>query len=883
MQIKCGTEKLARICCILLLVVIGFCFVFGNTLFRLSHAYGADMGLSINVDNEESLSIILGGEGSDNNVEVDITPHNADGAFSESGDVTATVVSTVQNGYTLSMTRSSAAMSNTDSGVTATIDELASSENGYTSSTFPANKWGYSLKSGEVFGNYFGIGDGVELQNSSETTNGTTSTLKFGAKVNLEMPAGSYATTINFIAVARPESKYYMQDITMESCPANGMDVYDKRDEKQYHIKKVNTGEMFACWMTTNLDLAGGTIVDSELSNIEGNYTYTLPESSTSFKSSDNNLEVLYNSNNTICGEEDTPCASYYTFAVATANSNLVNGIAEYDICPKGWRLPTHEEWYTLDIDAQRIEHANSPINISYTGAFLYSYKNSGSHAYFRSSTPYSALIGEEDNYFNPNLGGVNYGFSIRCISKGSVIKTFIQDITIATCPSEPTTVYDLRDNQAYTIQRLADGNCWMLDNLRLDARNLIMPLSVANTNMSPEISFTLPNSTNSGFNSYTTAQLSNQNYSPAAENRNTDGVYYNYCAASAGTVCSENGSSTSFDICPKGWHLPTGGDSGQFKALYNSYSGSEATFSEIFNSALPGQFYEDEKTHNGELAAYWSSAVSGTGAKRLTYNSNTTTTNPDTNGDRRIGFSVRCVADSAPVLAIQDVTIATCPSRPTLTYDRRDNAWYYIQKLADGKCWMLDDLSLGGDEATLLTPSDTNIESNYTLPASVSDIGSYTEPQLYSGFKGTIVRYEGGRGKIGTYYNYCAATAGTYCEDPDELTNWTGPTNDICPAGWRMPTGGTNGEQRTLYHAYNSNDAATRSALRVALTGWFPSLYYEKPYGINLNAWFWSSNIYDRYCPYGISSTEQWDYDEFDALGWEDREYGESLRCILK
>jgi hypothetical protein len=46
------------------------------------------------------------------------------------------------------------------------------------------------------------------------------------------------------------------------------------------------------------------------------------------------------------------------------------------------------------------------------------------------------------------------------------------------------------------------------------------------------------------------------------------------------------------------------------------------------------------------------------------------------------------------------------------------DYRTYRIAKLADNKCWMLDNLKLGSTTGTTtLTPSDSNITSNFTLP----------------------------------------------------------------------------------------------------------------------------------------------------------------------
>ena len=44
-----------------------------------------------------------------------------------------------------------------------------------------------------------------------------------------------------------------------------------------------------------------------------------------------------------------------------------------------------------------------------------------------------------------------------------------MQNLDSSVCTTTATTVYDGRDGQEYTIQQLADGKCWMLDNLALN------------------------------------------------------------------------------------------------------------------------------------------------------------------------------------------------------------------------------------------------------------------------------------------------------------------------------------------------------------------------------------------------------------------------------
>ena len=127
----------------------------------------------------------------------------------------------------------------------------------------------------------------------------------------------------------------------------------DSRDEKVYNVTKLKDGKV---WMTSNLNLAGGTELYSDDSNVAAENTrasqnpyYTLPASSTSGFSSNGVKESVYNSNNETSSQTDCydnhPCNSYYTYEVATVGSAIQamvdNDDAPYSICPRGWRLPS--------------------------------------------------------------------------------------------------------------------------------------------------------------------------------------------------------------------------------------------------------------------------------------------------------------------------------------------------------------------------------------------------------------------------------------------------------------------------------------------------------------------------------------------------------------
>ena len=160
----------------------------------------------------------------------------------------------------------------------------------------------------------------------------------------------------------------------------------------------------------------------------------------------------------------------------------------------------------------------------------------------------------------------------------------------------------DTRDNQTYAIAKLADDNCWMIENLRLDNT---ATLTLANTN----------NPLNDGTNAtlkhnYTDTQTYNSLSATSSVAYNADtapdgwcqansaacddqsrlrtdntanrvsyasgatmstdanlysyGNYYNWYSATAGRGTygfSTNNNSTAGDLCPTNWRLPKGGN----------------------------------------------------------------------------------------------------------------------------------------------------------------------------------------------------------------------------------------------------------------------------------------------------------------------------------
>ena len=260
----------------------------------------------------------------------------------------------------------------------------------------------------------------------------------------------------------------------------------------------------------------------------------------------------------------------------------------------------------------------------------------------------------------------------------------------------------DERDEEVYAVAKLADGNYWMIENLRLDNEP---ELSATNTH-SPSLPLTNDDEdrTTSNYLSATsndwcyftwsdpeqdalcanqsklnTNNVTNTATSPSFSQDFTNSVhdwsagsldaniasygnYYNWYSATAGNgtySTGEQGAETvAGDICPAGWILPIGDKTdakGSFSRLDTSMGGtgewqgsteaSNRWRSFPNNFVYSGYWYGSSAGSRGNYGYYWSSTAGDTSyAYSLYFNSDYV--NPGTDGNGKYyGFSVRCVA----------------------------------------------------------------------------------------------------------------------------------------------------------------------------------------------------------------------------------------------
>jgi uncharacterized protein (TIGR02145 family) len=253
-------------------------------------------------------------------------------------------------------------------------------------------------------------------------------------------------------------------------------------------------------------------------------------------------------------------------------------------------------------------------------------------------------------------------------------------------------------------------------------------------------------------------------------------------------------------------------------------------------------------------------------------------------------GLTVEYRDDNFPTL--QSATLDSCPTTPTLYRDTRDSQLYYVAKLPDGNCWMVDNLKYGGDDAGELMPSDYtrsltidgSIDEGINLDvAKYIDITEDTPPNNPRSYCYNLDNNSTNTG-CGFLYNWYSATNGT---GNSSLISGEA-TGSICPSNWRLPTGGPSGEFNTLQIAMGMPSGRV-DGLTILTNMWllpngpfrspFSSRYYHvgtRP-GSSMGS-FWSSTSQNSSASYSLFATSTLAEPTL-ALN---KYIGQAVRCLL-
>ena len=468
-----------------------------SSVFADSISTQEDFNFSVTVHELPTLKIDM-----PSSLNMDFTP-NYEGYKSQVEPLEIKVSTSNATGYRLFMATEQPNLTadfTLTNGSRPTINSLSDTTNGYTEEQFSSqtNKWGYTLlsthltssESGAV-GKYVGLKDNsvlgdnpdsnfMELNYYNDGSKGDDpTTVGFAVNLDINQPAGTYNTSLKFIAVTRDPAV---------ACPA-------------YNICYNSNGAISTSSMGTQGDdsITSGSTVTLWANNFKNPTGYGF--------------------------------AGWSTTADYVANTTVYYGPNE-------------------DITA--------PDSISQNGLMLY-----------------ANWIKADEDY---------------------TMQTFSQAVCDAKLNSgDVMALRDIRDDNTYAIAKLADGKCWMIENLRLgnyktDGITPTETLSSINTNVPSDwvgmkanysdenyIQSLSPSSTSnwctdadqascydqSRLNSNNTTSPVGSLTDPTSQNVYGYGNYYNWYSATAGYGVQEDGTQNadeSYSLCPNSWHLPSGG-----------------------------------------------------------------------------------------------------------------------------------------------------------------------------------------------------------------------------------------------------------------------------------------------------------------------------------
>ena len=638
---------------------------------------------------------------------LDLNP-TSDAPVFGSSDLSVTVYTTNTTGYYLTMTPTYQSVATTNltrteslSGSYPTISTLTSTASpstfASTSDTTTSNKWGYKVNTtnlATVDTTIYNptVATSIPLNKTNTPINtGDETDITFAAKVDSETPAGSYKVDLNFTAITNANTYSITfnpgsasSDASLVSMPSPNPQTGALESGSSTSITlssstPTRTGYSFLGWCSVipttsnNTDTCSGTIYQPNSSIAI--YTDT----------PDIALYAMWSLNSYTCTKQyrlqnaDGTWGNYITdtteqvaygstcsYTKSVTNYTGVSGTNSQSASTSGTmgtsgltlQLDFYRNTYRINVTNSNTTSGASSLTIRYGGSATVTVTPSS--GYYLSGV--SCPSGYTCSGYNTGISytsqqtvtvtnnGTTSGGTLSFT--GTIAKLYLQNLSYSTCTATAKTAYDNRDEQAYTIQRLADGRCWMMTNLNLGATTLSTDLTSSNTNLSTTVTASTFNGwkKTSGSASYTSAE-----FIPLSGTDSTSGTaygtLYNYCAASAGTICIDsNSSNASYDLCPAGWRLPTSNTGGEFATLYGnaSYNTNAKMRASVANGgaafALAGRFYDSTPTDQGSGGYYWASTRYSNGYMyRLLLN--TSSVNPsNANGYRYYGFSIRCI-----------------------------------------------------------------------------------------------------------------------------------------------------------------------------------------------------------------------------------------------
>ena len=629
-----------------------------------------DVTLDVNVAEINALEITL----STSNLAIDLTPKIGIPSF-DTDTLDILVGTTNITGYTLTMASSYNGNSTTSltrtesiSSTVPTIDTIGSTvtptDFASTSDTSSINKWGYLLSATNLDVNktvYNPVLSSNTVNSSTEAVYNDPTTITFGAKVDSDLPAGNYRATLKFMAVSNINTYSIMynagsasSDSTLTNMPSPNPQTGALEGGGSTTIvlssaSPSRTGYSFINWCSVspttsnNTDSCNGTTYSAggnmEINNSEpdvnlyamwGVDTYAVNITNSNTTSSASSIYVPYGGSATVTV---TPSSDYYLSQVSCPSGYTCTGyntgtsytgqqtvtITNNNYAGGGTvGFEGTESGYSYNLTFNGNGGTASQTSLSGTGTTITlptaTYKNS--YATFAGwSESATATTATWTNSMTISSATTKTLYAVWSYNSGTMQNT---------STSCGTNMVDARTGVSYLTYTIS-GNCYMEQNLYLPTGLTLRP---SDSNVTRE--WTTPSSSTMPSNSYDTPYMVTGTH--ANNTYNATGGWYNYCAASAGTVCSQTQADAAQDVCPKGWKLPTNAQ------MSNVISANRSNW-----KFYAGRYYNGYLQSASTISYWWSATAYSATVQYLLYYGNGSL-NTSIYDVKNLGYFVRCV-----------------------------------------------------------------------------------------------------------------------------------------------------------------------------------------------------------------------------------------------
>ncbi|MBR5620904.1 InlB B-repeat-containing protein [Candidatus Saccharibacteria bacterium] len=405
--------------------------------------------------------------------------------------------------------------------------------------------------------------------------------------------------------------------------------------------------------------------------------------------------------------------------------------------------------------------------------------------------------------------------------------------------------------SDTYAVAKLADGKCWMIENLRTAGAGYDKGASWTSTVTDQQynllnISNTTPSPTENGTAYYWKSYGGYYSWHSAINTTEAGSTQYSNWN---GSSYSTSTNAAAQGICPSGWRLPrsyagssTNNRESDFRYLNNQLNGSYSSVSTAAasnawrtypnNFVFAGYWRSTSSYSRGTYGVYWSSTVYGS---NLAYNLyfGSTYVLPASYSSKNNGGSVRCVAADRQTVTVSNSNTTSgaasisVPEGGSATVTVTPSSGYYLSNVSCPSGYTCSGYSTGTSATGQQTV--TVAHNGATSGGTLTFTGVKTLKQTCSDASTDSTFTYSGKQYIKLRTNSTGSTTDCYTKDSQGTADFDSAAA-LCPSGTGVPT---STKLQRLINAYGSDGTLYNT------TGW--------------SGHYWSSTPRDSDYAYGL------------------------------